>query len=398
MLTKDLLQFTHRKGQLVPTFIDESRPALLKVAGDLRSVFLGAVGKTLAEIEALGDAVESREGCVDGLKKLLIDRCEFADIDDEIMVKRWELFRVAQELRDEGDWGDATSFADVIAKRMARTQEQLRSELFSDHPDERRCLKFEDITEKELLELYNRSLLQTLFVFADDVKITAKGASLTEKRAFFRQLKFHSLMSEVAVDPEDATFSVYLSGPLKLFHKSTTYGLRLARFIPNVLHLKEWELEATLQLKNKRLQLKLDSSCKVKPRGRGLTGYTPQEFSDVMRVFNEADTGWIMEPSEDFIHLGRQSYCFPDFDLRQNKGKKRFHIELFHPWHKGQVAGRLNALDKNPSKNLIVGVDKVLMKDKEVKQLLESSPWFTKHGFEFNQFPTPKQLTKILES
>lgn len=398
MLTKDLLQFTHRKGSLTPTFIDESKPALLKLAEDLRRVFVSAVGCTLAEIEAKANEVESREGCADGLKKLLTDRCEFADVDDDVMVKRWEVFRVAQELRDEGEWGDSSGFAEIIAKRLAEKPEVIRKQLFSDHPDERRCLAFEDISAKELLELYNRSLLQTLFVFADDVKIAVRGASIVEKRAFFRQLKFHSLMSEVAVDPEDATFVVFLSGPLKLFHKSTTYGLRLAKFIPNILHLKEWELEATLQLKNKRLVMKLDSSCKVKPRGRGLTGYTPEEFTDVMRIFNEADTGWQMEPSEDFIHVGRQSYCFPDFDLRQSKGKKRFHIELFHPWHKGQIAGRLNALDKNPAKNLIVGVDKTLMKDKDVKSLIEASPWFAKHGFEFNQFPTPRQLTKILEN
>lgn len=398
MLTKELLQFTHRKGLLVPTFIEESRPALIKVADDLRATFAVAVGRTLSEIEAAADAVESREACVDGLKKLLSDRCEFADLDDEVMAKRWELFRVAQEIRDEGEWGDSQDFASIISKRVSEAPEVLKANLFADHPDERRCIKFEDITAKELLEIYNRSLLQTLFVFADEVKISVRGASLVEKRALFRQLKFHSLMSEVAVDPDDASFTIYLSGPLKLFYKSTTYGLRLARFIPNVLHLKEWELDATVQLKNKRLQLKLDSSCRVKPRGRGLTGYVPEEFAEVMRLFNEAENGWIMEPSEDFINIGRQSYCFPDFDLKQAKGKKRIHVELFHPWHKGQIAGRLAALEKSAVKNLILGLDKVLMKDKDVKSLAESSPWFEKYGFEFSQFPTPRQLLKTLES
>lgn len=396
MLTKDLLQFSHRQGRIYPSFIEESRPALVKLAEDLASAFRGSIGKSLAEIEHLSDVVETRENCADGLRKLLMDRCGFAELDDSVVDKRWELFRTAQELRDEGRFGDPADYARAMAERCSESIDVLRAELFSDHPDERRCEAFEEVTAKDLLAEYNRAQLQTLFIFADDVKITVKGATLPEKRAFFRQLKFHSLMSEVAVDPEDATMTVFLSGPLKLFHKSTTYGLRLARFILNVLHFKTWEIEATVQLKNKRLQLKLNSDCGVKPRGRGLTGYVPEEFSDVMRVFNDGDHGWTMEPSEDFIHIGKQSYCFPDFDLF--KGKKRFHVELFHPWHKGQVVGRLAALKASKIKHLIVGVDKALLKDKDIQTATEGNSWFETYGFEFSQFPTPRQLLKVVAS
>jgi len=201
-------------------------------------------------------------------------------------------------------------------------------------------------------------------------------------------------MSEVAVDPEDSSATVYLSGPLKLFQKSTTYGLRLARFILTVLHFSKWEVEATVQLKNKRLVLKLDDSCGLKPKGRGLIGYVPEDFSISLESFNAASDQWKMQVSDDFVNIGRQNYCFPDFDLVS--GKNKIHVELFHPWHKGQIVGRLEALKSSKIKNLIIGVEKSLCKDKQVKSTLEGSPWFSKYGFEFSQFPTPKQLLKMV--
>lgn len=396
MLTKDLLQFSHRKGRIYPTFVEERQASLVKLAGDLVSVYSQSVGKTLTDIEAAADTVETRESCADGLKKLLMDRCRFQDLDDAVVEQRWQIFRVAQELRDEGGWGDPAEFARILSERCEAPSDVLRSKLFSDHPDERRCEAFETVDSQTLLSEYNRAQLQTLFIFADDVKITIKGASIAEKRAFFRQLKFHSLMSEVEVNPDSASLTVSLSGPLKLFQKSTTYGLRLARFVLNVLHLKDWEIEATIHLKNKHLDLKLDPECGVKPRpGRGLTGYVPEEFTDVMRVFNDGDHGWKLSASEDFVAIGKQSYCFPDFDLK--KGSKMFHVELFHSWHKGQIVGRIAALSGSKVKNLIIGIDKALVKDKDIQKALQNNTWFEKYGFEFSQFPTPRQLLKVVQ-
>ncbi|MCX6126773.1 MAG: DUF790 family protein [Proteobacteria bacterium] len=395
MLTKDLLQFSHRKGRITPTFIEENRPTLQKIAGDLVASYRTSVGRTAKEIERSSNLIDGREACMDGLRKLLNDRCVFETPADAVMERRWELIRTAQDLRDEGNWGAPEDYGRQMEQRCSDNLVSLRASLYSDHPDERSCESFEDIEPSELLADYNRAQLQTLFIFADDVKITIKGATLPEKRAFFRQLKFHSLMGEVAVDPDDATMTIYLSGPLKLFQKSTTYGLRLARFILNVLHLKVWELEATIQLKNKHLQLKLDSECGVKPRGRGLTGYVPEEFISAMTIFNAGEHGWLMKQSEDFIHIGKQSYCFPDFDLVS--GKKHLHVELFHPWHKGQIVGRLAALDSSKIKNLIVGLDKSLLKDKDTFAAQEKSKWFQTYGFQFSQFPTPKQLLKAVD-
>jgi hypothetical protein len=59
--------------------------------------------------------------------------------------------------------------------------------------------------------------------------------------------------------------------------------------------------------------------------------------------------------------------------------------------------GRVAALDTSKIRNLLIGVDKSLLKDKDVKLGLEKSPWFAKFGFEFSQFPTPRQLVKAVD-
>jgi len=397
MLTKDLLEFTHRKGRIYPTFIEEHKTQLVRAAKELTAVYAMSPGRKASEIEAASLEVEGREACLPGLRKILSDRCTFEDTDDSVIQKRWDVFRVAQELRDEGAWGSAEDFAKQIAERCESSCEELRMTLFADHPDERRCQEFESIDAETLLAEYNRSLLQTLFIFADDVKITIKGASTPEKRAFFRQLKFHSLMSQVDVNPDDAALTVQLSGPLKLFQKSTTYGLRLAKFIPNVLFFKYWEIDATIHLKNKYFELKLNQDCGVKPRpgARGLSGYIPEEFVLLEEAFNTMDQGWKLKLSDDFVMIGKQSYCFPDLDLI--KDKEIIHVELFHGWHKGQLLGRLQALRPSKVKSLVIGVDKSLLKDKDTQKAVAESPWFKTFGFEFSQFPTPKQILKVLE-
>ena len=395
MLTKDLLQFSHRKGRLIPTFVDADKPSLLQVANELRQVFATAPGKTSSEIEDFVKTVKSSESSTQGLKKILLDRCEFLENDEEIFSKRWDIFKIAQEIRDDNSWGDESNYADLVKRNYnADSIDTLRHLLFSDHPDEKKCASYQDISASDLLHEYNRALLQTLFIFCDDVKITFKNCTTVEKRALFRQLKFHSLMSEVAVDPDDASCSIYLSGPLKLFQKSSTYGLRLAKFIPNILHLKAWELEAQVHLKNKHLTLKLDSSIDVKAKGRGLTGYVPEEYQQVASLFNEANPDWKLSPSDDFVHLGKQTYCFPDFDL--SHGKKKFHLELFHPWHRGQLLQRIEAASTSKHKNLFIGIDKSLSKDAEISKVIKDSKWFAEFGFEFNQFPTPKQILKVV--
>jgi hypothetical protein len=185
-----------------------------------------------------------------------------------------------------------------------------------------------------------------------------------------------------------------LSGPLRLFGKAQGYALRIASFFPFIASLPEWKLEAVIQWKSKKLLFALDQKCGVCSHSkRSHGGYVPKEFEHVIEALN-AEVDLSAAPADDFVHIGRQSYCFPD--LVVNKGGQEFAIELFHPWHKGQLQGRIEAASRVKAKGLLIGVERSLLKDPDIRALCEGSSWFQTYGFEYSQFPTPTVIKRVI--
>jgi len=220
------------------------------------------------------------------------------------------------------------------------------------------------------------------------------GLTTAQKREVMRRLKFHRLMSDVEVDQDSHSMRLELSGPLKLFGKTQGYALRIANFFPFLASLPEWEVEAKLTWKGKKVSFIVDEKCGVKTRyARSSGGYIPKEFQLLLDAFHDAED-YQVKPGEDFVHLGKQSYCFPDFVVR--KGKKDLAIELFHPWHKGQAKHRIETAARGNAKGLLIGIERSLLKDSDLKSVCDSNPWFAENGFEFSQFPTPTILKRVL--
>jgi predicted nuclease of restriction endonuclease-like RecB superfamily len=230
---------------------------------------------------------------------------------------------------------------------------------------------------------------------AQDVCVTLKNLSIQQKRQVMRRLKFQRLMSEVEVDVDSKTLRLDLSGPLKIFGKAQGYSLRIASFFPFVASLPEWTLDATLTWKTKKVTLNLDETCGVQAHSnRTHGGYIPEEFQAVLQSFKD-DGEFSLMAGEDFVHIGKQSYCFPDFKVKSKSFD--FGIELFHAWHKGQARHRIQTASSLSARGLLIGIERSLLKDKDLKALCESDPWFAKYGFEFTQFPTPNVLKRVLK-
>ena len=82
MLTKDLLRYDAKSGQIFPKFIDPEKPKLLTVASELIEIYKAAVGENnryqLAEaVKPVIDAAPFSAIVARGLDKLLQDRTEF---------------------------------------------------------------------------------------------------------------------------------------------------------------------------------------------------------------------------------------------------------------------------------------------------------------------------------
>ena len=105
-----------------------------------------------------------------------------------------------------------------------------------------------------------------------------------------------------------------------------------------------------------------------------------------------------MNHGEDFFHLDKQNYCFPDLSFLNKEKNLKIHLEIFHRWHSGQLQKRLQFMKDTQPKNLIIGICNSLAKNKEIKKLLDDVVVLKKHTFTFSDFPTSNKITKILSS
>ena len=398
MLTKDLLRYRRRSDKIHPGFVSPFDPTLLSAAEALIGAFEEAPGQEVSDLEDELEGVSvGPKDILDGLKKLLFDRCGFVEDDGTAEGFRWNIFQTAERLRAEQEFASRGDFEAVLALALGHDATDLKAKLYVDLPEHRKILSFDKIAPGALLHRYNCALVQGLLIRSSKVEIKAKGLTLAAKRRFFRALKFSRLLSLVDTSEKDSSLSVELSGPLSLFQQAQTYGMRIANFFPYVLHLDTWQLTADVKLGDKHLRLSLDETSEIDSHYEKRDPYVPAELSACLDLFNQNHRGAQASLAESFVNIGRESYCFPDLSVTYLDSGRRVDFELFHRWHAGQLKGRLVALSKNPTSDLRLGVCKSLAKDPEVATHLENSKWFQKNGFLFRDFPTSANLWASLQ-
>lgn len=389
MLTKDLLKYRVRTGRAIPTLIEAGDGAALATAKEVLESFAEAEGQTLDEVE---ESLPSDGALAPAFAKLILNKCGLDDDDPGIEDLRWRAFTAAATMLRSGAAASFDEFRRGVATSLGyEAAEEVQGLIYADLPGFKKVSGIPKWEPAELIDRYNVAQVQGLLLHARSMAIDFGNATVGEKRELFRQIKFHRLLCEV--DGKVVT----ISGPLSIFDQASGYGSRLANFFPHVLHIGSWQLEAALELKKRELSLKLDHKSGLKSHLSKRSGYVPEELSAFTASFNEQQKGrWSIGPGEDFVHVGRESYCFPDLTITRWKGAQKVHVELFHKWHKGQLAGRLDALEKNGVSGLLIGVAKGVAQSAELAERLKSSPWFAKNGFIFNEFPTPRAVTALL--
>ncbi|RME42745.1 MAG: DUF790 family protein, partial [Deltaproteobacteria bacterium] len=171
----------------------------------------------------------------------------------------------------------------------------------------------------------------------------------------------------------------------------------LALFFPALLEQPHWRLRAQIELRSgKCYDLRLDETCGLRPYTHRFHAYVPEEIRLFERAFTEEVEGWRIEGEGIFIPLPGEFYAFPDYTFRHESGVT-VSMELFHPWHSGQLRVRLAFLERHPEVPLIVGVARVLLKDAGVAEAIEGSPIFAQRGFLFREMPTLSQVRPLLE-
>ena len=392
MLTKDLVQATTRNGKIFPRFCASDDSQGLADAKELCDFFSAVSGRAVGDVEE-----ELKNLCTTprrrALAKLLMDRCEVSEPDPAIMELRWTVFKAAESLRC-GDGQDFKDFAQLVSAKFDLDPADLGQKIFSDLPSSRVIQAHSSITSANLIDHMNLSQVRTILCLAKDVVVKLRKTSTAQRREFLRQVKFHRLIADVEVDSASGALTASLTGPLGNLSGGVGYGSRMANLLKFIVAFSDWTLEASVKWKGKYLQMNLDHRSGLKSaHARSNGGYVPPEFLQLIEALRK-EQGFDAQAGEELLNFGEENYCFPDLVVTSEK--KSFAIELFHGNHRSQIKRRLEGASRTNTTNLLVGVDRSLLKDKHISQLVAESEWFKSYGFEFNQFPTPSVIKKVV--
>ena len=440
MLTKDLLQYKIKSGQILPQFVNPADKQLLAIAEQLITIFEDSINTPRATLletsKQVIDSTPKAPIIKRGLEKLLLDRTEFDTApNEELIAFRQKLFTETSRLLSQEqfqDYGDyqrkvLETIADESRPEIAPTEKMMIDEsrpeiaptekmmvdesrpeiapteemevgakLYADLPSNQPVLTFNTLSAERLLHRYNAAQVQGLLLHCNSLTLKLSDSMTTELRQLFKYLRFNQLLSTIR--KEEELYEITVDGPLNLFYKTKRYGMNLANFFLAVLHQPKWELTAEIQFRNKRVsRLSLDESCGIKPISQQFLAYIPEDIQLFQTMLRNKTEDWQIRPGSQFLPLAGDFYCFPDYQLVHKSGVETA-IELFHPWHQGHLIARLNTLAEQKDVSLILGVSKELEKKPLIAEALETSAYFSQFGFTFRDVPTMRTLLPILNA
>ncbi len=401
MLTKDLLRFRSVKGQVRPRFIAVDDPDLLALARALVGQYESGVGATREhlqeQVQQELDAFAGEAQLAKGLDKLLQDRSEFDSGEAEDLTElRARVFAASAQHLKKGLPETPAAFRERLQPELGEPPDRLMNRLYGDLPPYHRLLGFRTLSAEGLLRRYNLSLVQSLLLYCDRLEVTLRNPRPAELRQVLKYLRFHQLLAQWQRE-DSGTFRMVVEGPMSLYAQSQKYGLNLASFFPALLHQPHWSCEALVQVRKNRPELlKLDEGCGLQPVNRRFLAYVPEELTRLQQLLAQKLPEWTIAPGGDFLILGGEVHCFPDYELTHTSGVQVF-LELFHPWHAGPLKDRLAQLRRSPQPPLLLGVMRSLLKDEEVAGAVEQSAYFAHSGFLFRELPTLDRLKPLLQ-
>ncbi|MEM6456875.1 MAG: DUF790 family protein, partial [Acidobacteriota bacterium] len=361
MLTTDLVRVRTVKGEIRPRFVDPTDDDVRALAAQLIATFDAQRGAARHALDAdLRDQLGTGTAFLlhRGLAKLLRDRCTFevdapaapSQLRAAVFAAAARAYTAAQLVAAAGDEDDrattddggempapfdrAAVLADASAQLAAGAVDDPESSevpssvaiapaaldraLFGDLKDEQLLADFETCTVDWLLDRYNIALAQAVLLRAESLTIECRGLDVPTQRSLYRKIKFFQLMHRIepfaAGDDGAAGWRIHLDGPLSVFGPSGRYGVHMGRFLPTLLHLDHWTLEARLRWGKRRLRrtFQLGSDSGLRPRIGRLDGrWRPEEIAWLPDRVAKLDRGWRLEDTAEVVDLDGQGVLVP---------------------------------------------------------------------------------------
>jgi predicted nuclease of restriction endonuclease-like RecB superfamily len=402
VLTSDLLRVRRKDGVLEPRFLAAAaRKRLLPAARDLVAALQHGEGSTREQLDELLDAIPfkpSDRQVVQGLRKLLLDRCEF-EVDEgvEPRVIRKALFDAAASHRKAlgpREHFERATIVERVATELKLDPEVVERRMFADLRSHERLTRFRTIDAEALLDRYDLALAQGVLLRATRVRILLEGEDAGRARQLFRAARFHGLLHRVTRRGE-GSYVIDLDGPFSLFSAVQRYGLKLAMFLPAVLRCEHWRLSAEVLWGKARepLRFHLGPERGLVPHDRRITGVAP-ELQTFCERFDKLDTAWKLARNDHIIALPGESVCVPDLLFCHGETGEEVFLEAFGFWSRAAVFQRIETILRGdfPAR-LILAVGKQLRVSEE---LLEDEHSGVLHVYSTSM--SPKKVLALLDA
>lgn len=405
MLPSELLIYQYRGHDIIPKrlALNASNRAQAK---NLIRLFQQSQGKTRAELQRRlqvleGDHVDYR--VKRGLSHLLSTAyCTFemvAPLDPANLRQRTFEFAANVAPRPQATRATLETLAVAMEKELDRDiqPEHIQAWLYADLPEHHVLTHFEQPTSDNLLQRYNLSQAQGVFYRSSHLTVNVHRNDPGEYKLMFKYLKLFGLMAYIEGDTEHG-FTLTIDGPNSLFKPSTRYGLAIAKLLPAMLHVKKWDLLATLIPRSgtasgrTTYRYRLASDCGLVshyPPGKPYDSMVEQAFAS---RWAKTRTDWQLEREVDLIPLPG-SVMIPDFRLLHPDGRA-FLLEIVGYWRPEYLRKKFAQLRRANRQDLIVAISERLNLDRagiDLKHLPARVVWFKERL-------SPKRVLELLET
>lgn len=393
MLTSDLVRASLRKGKLTPRYLAEKdRERLRGVAEALIHAYAGMVGASKGELDEA--AARIPHGTRDrpivlGLRKLCEDRLELAQESELDPARAREVvFTISAAQHREPAPFDRERALAAAAAELGCDVATLERALFADLKDAQVVRSFTPIDVDELFARYDLSLAQATLLRATRLVVRFRESRPAVLRALFRSARFHGLL--YVVRPQaDGSFVLELDGPFSLFEAVQKYGLKLAVFLPALLALESFALEASLLWGASRAAATFTLS-----NADGLVAAPDEppprpELEALVAAFEKLGSPWSAAPTDRILVARDGSAIVPDLVFEHAGTGEQVFLELFGFWSRASVFRRIEQIRAGLPARLILVAGKQLRVSEE---LLEEG----EHGSSLYLFKTAISAKEVL--
>lgn len=276
--------------------------------------------------------------------------------------------------------GVAATLSEELGKEVSEFQ--VKEGLYADLKENAILTTFETPKPTDLLHRYNLSQMQGILYRAKEIVITAHRNVPGEYKQLFRYLKLFGLMAYIEGDVEHG-FSITIDGPASLFGSSTRYGTDLAKFLPALLNVTKWSMEANLvprQLYDgtpSAARITLDSDCGLVSHYKKGKAYDSMLEEAFAKRWEKTKTDWTLEREVDLLPIPG-SVMVPDFRLVHPDGRD-FVFEIVGYWRPEYLKKKFAQVAKSGVNNIILAISQKLNLEKagvKIEDVRAKIVWF----------------------